>query len=131
MNKMRLTLPWPPTVNSYYRNGNRPGFRYLTNEAKAFRTHVSLIVGLERARKVLTARLRVVVVANPPDRRERDLDNLHKGLLDALQHAGVYERDSQIDDLRIVRGPVVKGGQVVVSIEPAEPVTFFDAVRDY
>lgn len=113
---MRLVLPWPPTVNSYYRNGDRPGFRYLTNEAKAFRTAVSLIVGSERMRKGLAGRLRMVVVANPPDRRERDLDNLQKGLWDSLQHAGVYERDSQIDEFTILRGPVMRGGQVVVEI---------------
>jgi crossover junction endodeoxyribonuclease RusA len=35
--------------------------------------------------------------AFPPDRRRRDLDNIQKPVLDALQHAGVYEDDSQID----------------------------------
>lgn len=116
---MKLTLPWPPSVNHYTRAGSRPGFRYLTDEAKSFRRAVSLIVGAARAREGMTHRLKVLVIASPPDKRERDLDNLHKGLLDALQHAGVYEKDSQIDDLHIVRGPVIKGGQVEVTIQPA------------
>lgn len=129
---MRLTLPWPPSINHYYRPGMRPGSHYLTAEAKAFRTMVSTVVGAERLRKGLTGRLRMHVIASPPDRRERDLDNLLKALQDSMQYAGVYERDSQIDDLRIVRGPVVKGGQVVVTIQPAEPgQTFFEAVGDY
>ena len=129
---MILTLPWPPTVNSYYRNGSRTGHRYMTDAAKRYRGQVVAAVMMARARKALDGRLRMTVIANPPDRRERDLDNLLKGLQDSLQHAGVYERDSQIDDLRIVRGPIVKGGQVVVTVEPAEPMpTFFEAVGDY
>lgn len=129
---MRLTLPYPPSLNHYYRNGSRQGFRYLTTEAKAFRRAVSICVGNARARKGLTNRLSMLVIAYPPDRRERDLDNLQKGLWDALQYAGVYEKDSQIDDFRIVRGPVKKGGEVVVEIQPLDPSTaYFEAMGDY
>jgi crossover junction endodeoxyribonuclease RusA len=54
--------------------------------------------------------------AFPPDRRRRDLDNLQKPLLDALQHAGVYEDDSQVDLLLSRRRERRDGGQVVVTI---------------
>jgi len=130
---VKLELPWPPSVNSYYRNGDRPGFRYMTAEAKAFRRAVSLIVGAQRARKGLAGRLMLDIVAYPPDRRERDLDNLQKGLWDALQHAGVYERDSQIDEFRVRRGPVCKGGKIIVTITDATPFSeadFFTAMGD-
>ena len=40
----------------------------------------------------------------------------------ALEHAGVFVDDSQIDDLRIKRGPVVPGGKVLVFITE-EPCT--------
>lgn len=113
---MMLTLPWPPTINHYYAPGSRPGTHYMTPQARAYRIEVSTRVGAQRMRKGLTGRLRLHAVAHPPDRRARDLDNLHKGLLDALQHAGVYDSDSQIDDLRIVRGDVVKGGKIVVAV---------------
>ena len=56
----------------------------------------------------------------PPDRRKRDLDNVLKALLDALQHAGCYDDDSQLDDIRIVRCEVRKGGSCVVVITPIE-----------
>lgn len=48
-------------------------------------------------------RLSLTIDAYPPDRRKRDLDNILKSLLDALQHAGIYSDDSQIDILKISR----------------------------
>jgi crossover junction endodeoxyribonuclease RusA len=54
--------------------------------------------------------------AFPPDRRRRDLDNLAKPTLDALEHAGVYEDDSQIDLLIIRRRDVVDGGRLEASV---------------
>lgn len=113
---MRLILPWPPTVNHYYRPGERPGTRYMTAAARGYRIEVSTRVGAQRMRAGFTGRLRLHVVANPPDRRARDLDNLLKAVQDSLQHAGVYASDSQIDKLEIVRGEVAKGGQIVVTI---------------
>jgi crossover junction endodeoxyribonuclease RusA len=52
-----------------------------------------------------------------PDRYRRDLDNVCKAMLDALGHAGVYQDDSQIDRLEIVRGAVRAPGAAVVMIE--------------
>jgi crossover junction endodeoxyribonuclease RusA len=58
--------------------------------------------------------LRVEIEAWPPDKRKRDLDNILKSLLDALTYAGIWEDDSQIDDLRIYRATI--GGMVKVRI---------------
>jgi len=52
--------------------------------------------------------------AFPPDRRRRDLDNLQKSTLDALEHAGLYEDDSQIDLLIARRCEVAPGGKLIV-----------------
>lgn len=54
--------------------------------------------------------------AFPPDRRRRDLDNLQKPVLDVLQHAGVYEDDSQIDLLITRRREVVPEGRLLVDV---------------
>lgn len=109
-----IELPWPPSNNTYYR---RVGAKTLISAAG--REYARTVAGLCRASRVRRhdGRLRVVITACPPDRRRRDLDNLLKGLLDALTHGGAWEDDSQIDDLRIVRGPVNVGGAVRVSIE--------------
>jgi crossover junction endodeoxyribonuclease RusA len=58
--------------------------------------------------------MRVVAVA--PDNRCRDLDNILKALQDALQDAGVYNDDHQIDDLRVTRTAPQKPGWVDVDI---------------
>lgn len=114
---MKLALPWPPTINHYYAPGPRPGTHYMTPQARAYRIEVSTRVGAQRMRQGLTGRLRLCVVAFPPDRRARDLDNLLKAVQDALQHAGVYRSDSQIDRLEVERGSVTKGGRVDVLVE--------------
>ena len=69
------------------------------------------------ARKHLSGRLHVTLTAYPPDRRRRDIDNLAKSVLDAMQHAGVYQDDSQIDRLTIIRAEVEKGGIIVAKVE--------------
>ena len=97
-----LTLPYPPSVNTYWR---RNGSRYFVAKAgKAFRAAVLDEVSSAMRNVILRGRLAVNVGLNPPDRRRRDIDNVCKALLDALGYAAVYEDDSQIDRLTIVRG---------------------------
>jgi crossover junction endodeoxyribonuclease RusA len=54
--------------------------------------------------------------AFPPDRRRRDLDNLLKALLDSIEHAGVYEDDSQIDLLVARRREPLAPGRIGVRL---------------
>ena len=63
----------------------------------------------------MSGRLSLHVVARPPDARRRDLDNTLKALQDALAESLGFD-DSQIDELTVVRGEQVAGGQVVVTI---------------
>ena len=102
---LRLTLPWPPSVNHYWMR-TRHGRPYISARGTVYRGAVILLCRAEMRQQQIermTGRLRVEIIAHPPDRRKRDLDNVLKSLLDSLQHAGVYEDDTQIDDLRIVR----------------------------
>ena len=43
-------------------------------------------------------------------------DNLWKGVLDSLVHAGVIADDGDFDDEHIVRGPLRPGGELEVQI---------------
>jgi len=110
-------LPYPPSLNHYYRNVR--GRTLISAEGRRYRARVkACLVGSIPLRN----RLRVIVRVCPPDRRRRDLDNVLKALLDALQHARAYEDDGQIDHLDVRRGPIVKGGRILLTIEPLKTV---------
>lgn len=108
-----LTLPYPPTINHLY--GQRGSRKFIKKAGIAFRTAVAEIVS-EAQIKTITGRVAVFVAAYMPDRRRRDIMNLEKILSDSLTNAGVWDDDSQIDDFRIVRKEVERGGKVVVVI---------------
>jgi len=96
------TLPWPPSVNHYWRHvGPRT---LISREGRTFRTNVCALLGGGGPRKPPAGgRIALAMDAFPPDARRRDLDNLLKPTLDALQHGGVYEDDSQVDLLLVRR----------------------------
>lgn len=112
-----IDLPWPPSMNHYWRNVPGRG-TLISAEGRQYRQDVQVQVLIQRAAKKLSGRLEVAITAFPPDKRRRDLDNLLKSCLDALTHAGVWLDDQQIDDLRIVRGNTgdKPGGRVAVQI---------------
>ncbi|WP_407229124.1 RusA family crossover junction endodeoxyribonuclease [Escherichia coli] len=87
-------------------------------KAKKTATAVALIVRQQRLKLSLSGRLAIKVIAEPPDKRRRDLDNILKAPLDALTHAGVLMDDEQFDEINIVRGQPVSGGRMGVKIYP-------------
>lgn len=120
-----LTLPWAPSVNHYWRH---VGTKVLISaEGRLYRRRVNHEALVQRAKRFGAAPLEVLIDAYPPDRRKRDLDNLLKGLLDSLTHAGVYGDDSQINELSIKRMRVVKGGKLVVRLVAIDLSGLFDA----
>lgn len=141
---VELTLPWPPSANHYrgiqvilpktidmkeYLGSNgwkgfykfvqahsRPHF-FLTDDAEGFHNEVKAIAWQEGCQK-LSGPLKLTVVAYPPDRRRRDLSNLMKMTEDALQAAGLYDDDFQIEREDLWRRTqVVKGGKLEIKIE--------------
>jgi len=106
-----LNLPWPPSANTYYRVVN--GRSILSAVARKYR---ETIYAQFHIAEPLTGRLSLTLYAYPPDQRKRDLDNMLKQTLDALQHAGIFKDDSQIDRILIERKKRVEGGSMLVSI---------------
>lgn len=120
---VEIRLPWPPSVNHYWQHavvrtkrGKARAVTFVSKDGKDYRQEVLAAVPMDQRQK-LDGRLHVTVVARPPDRRKRDLDNIGKALFDALKAAHVYVDDCQIDYLVVERREPVEGGQVVVSIQ--------------
>ena len=82
---IEVTLPWPPSVNSYWRSFN--GRAILSEKGRQYREAVADQVLIQRAAKHFEKPLRVEIEAFRPDRRRRDLDNLLKAVLDGLAQA--------------------------------------------
>lgn len=113
VDKIFLTLPYPPSVNTYW--GFQGHRRFLTNNAVKFKKEVAHQVS-QAPTKFTDERLEVVITLNPPDKRVRDIDNIAKPTLDALVSAGLFIDDGQIDRLVIIRSNIVKGGCMTVGV---------------
>jgi Holliday junction resolvase RusA-like endonuclease len=110
---IEIDLPYPPSINHYWR---RVGPRTLiSREGRRFRERVQAILAGMKI-EPLAGPLEMEVRIHPPDNRRRDIDNVQKALLDALQHGGAYGDDSQIVKLTITKGLPLAGGKTLVSI---------------
>jgi crossover junction endodeoxyribonuclease RusA len=110
---LELELPWPPTVNNYWGHRVVPNKRprgprsivrtFVTHEGQAYRDAV-------RARFAsrptpIRGRVAVTLLAFPPNRAQRDMDNIQKAVFDALTHCDVWLDDCQIDEIHVHRKP--------------------------
>lgn len=116
-----LHLPWPPTINAYYRS-TRSGIKYLDKSVRKFRVQVAESIHEQVPGLCLDYPLFMEVFLHPPDKRRRDIDNYMKGLLDALTEACFWDDDVLVDQLHIYRGEIVKDGKVRIEISEAGPI---------
>ncbi len=114
---IELELPFPPSINHYYR---RVGPRTLiSREGRRFRKKVCATLAFIGV-KPMIGQLHMEIELYPPDHRRRDIDNVQKALLDALQHGGMYADDSQIVKLNTEKRSVVPGGRTIVRLEEVQ-----------
>lgn len=120
MNEYRITLPWPPQNNHLFTVAR--GRKIKSSKGRQYSALVNQYIIEANQQYQLSGRLKVKILAYPPTRARRDLDNLFKAPLDSLTQAGVIADDSLIDDVRMVRCEVVKGGRLEVVITELETI---------
>ncbi|MFG0802648.1 RusA family crossover junction endodeoxyribonuclease [Leclercia sp. GLN_9] len=124
---MKLILPFPPSVNTYWRapnSGPLKGRHLISAKGRAYQSAAcaAIIEQLRRLPKPSAAAAAVEIVLYPPDARRRDIDNYNKALFDALTHAGIWEDDCQVKRMLVEWGPQVPGGKVEITITKHEPL---------
>ncbi|MDN4134038.1 RusA family crossover junction endodeoxyribonuclease [Pantoea ananatis] len=120
MNEYCIELPWPPGNNHLFSVFR--GRKIKSKKGREYTSAVARLIAESNQQYNLTGKLKVKINAYPPTRARRDLDNLFKAPLDSLTQAGVIADDSLIDDVRMVRCEVVKGGRLEVIIIEMEAV---------
>ena len=115
-------LPFPPSVNHTWMRGK--GNRlYSCAKVKDFHKLASVRINTVKTlfnslEFPIKGRLRVIVVLNEKNRLRRDMDNYTKSVFDACTKNGLWEDDSQIDELIIRRGIIDKDNpNVFIHIE--------------
>ena len=111
---LEITIPFPPSLNSYYRH---VGHKVLISaRGRAYRTEVVTIIRMMRLKRFNDKRVIVSIMMHPPDKRRRDVDNYLKVVFDSITHSGLWSDDSNVDKLSIERGEIVREGRMVVRI---------------
>lgn len=100
----KLTLPYPPSINRYWRMWRNR--MVIGKEGREFRSNAIKAIHSRRHETFGDERISIRIYLYPPDKRRRDIDNPMKALIDALQHAKVFNDDSQVDELCILRRSV-------------------------
>lgn len=122
--EIKLTLPWPPSVNGYWRSiirGKGPKARptqIVSAKGRQYRLAATEAAFTQYHGSAIHGDLHVAELFYPPDRRRRDIDNHRKAYRDALTNAGVWGDDTQIksDEGRMM-DPDPSNPRVEVSIQ--------------
>lgn len=114
-------LPVPPTANNLFPTG-RSGKRFISSKYRDWKAEAEKALASQSAPKPgMAGRLYAEYRYSFPDKRRRDIANFEKAVTDFLKEYGVFEDDSQIDELKLVRDPLGSNG-VFVTIWEAQEV---------
>ena len=110
-----FSLPYPPSMNTMWRNFR--GHTVMSKAGREFRENVIQYVIDNNIPKFGDRKLKITLILRPRDKRKIDIDNRIKAVLDALEHAGVFDDDFQVDHIEMIRGEPIKNGLLHVCIE--------------
>jgi crossover junction endodeoxyribonuclease RusA len=95
-----LYLPWPPSVNGYWRSFR--GRQIISAKGREYRRAVAAM----QIAPWPVAHYALRCIAHPPTRRRYDIDNYGKAMYDALASAGVLADDEMIHHAYWSKGEV-------------------------
>lgn len=102
MSDYELELPWPPSVNGYWRSFS--GRQIISKRGRDYRKEVErLMQSYGLSNENITERLSVSIKLHPPTLRKYDLDNFNKAVFDALTHSNFWGDDEQVDRLTVTK----------------------------
>ncbi len=115
MSDYKFTLPWPPSVNGYWRTfRNR---QIISKRGREYRISAkSRMEQLGLSGERVSEQLSVSVKLYPPTLRRYDIDNFTKAVFDALTLSGFWVDDEQVVKLTVEKQPKLKCGKVELSI---------------
>lgn len=120
-----LDLPFPPSVNKYWRHVKKGRFiqAIVSAQGRRYREIARTMARWQACRESpIREPVCVSIVFHPPDKRKRDLDNLPKALFDAITAAGIWADDSLVHEMHLKWGRKINGGKALVKIEILEKV---------
>lgn len=110
-----LRLPYPPSVNNYWiASGHR---RFISKRGREFKDAVWIYMLEHKIKKLGAEPVQIYIKLHPRSKVLMDIDNCSKAILDSIQDAGIINDDKQVQKLTIERGPMIKNGGCLVTIE--------------
>lgn len=122
MSDYEFTLPWPPSVNGYWRSFM--GRQIISKRGREYVKQVENVMrDLGLHGEGLDCPLSVSIKLNPPTLRKYDVDNFSKGVFDALSKCGYWVDDDIVQSLTVTKGSKQKGGNVFVRVNLIDDIT--------
>jgi Holliday junction resolvase RusA-like endonuclease len=119
---IQAVLPYPPSTNRLWRYSAQ-GRAYLTPEAKAWKEAAAWAIkaAIMKGFSPIVGKFQLHLEAGRPDKRRRDIDNLFKITLDAVQMSGAVENDSEAEYVGGHWVTDLVGIRVTITPAPADP----------
>jgi Holliday junction resolvase RusA-like endonuclease len=119
---IQAVLPYPPSTNRLWRY-SKQGRAYLTPEAAAWKIAAAWAIkaAILKGFSPVVGKFHLYLEAGRPDKRRRDIDNLFKITLDAVQLSGAVENDSEAEYVGGKWIADLKGIRVTITPASADP----------
>ena len=113
----RFEIPYKPdSINTHWRRGNN--VTYLNKKGREFRDNVQQFIKLQKY-KTFKNKVSVKIELYFKDKRERDIDNYFKAILDSF-NGFLYEDDKLIYELSSIKNMGCKRDYFIIEVEELE-----------